>query len=298
MSFLGENIKIHFAGSDGQIGAYIALNRAKVHYRLFSCYRYIVNKNPSDNFQLPEKNILFEEMNYYDHIIQDSGLFTLMFGAQKGKKQTRQSLIDWQDKLIAFVQQNNLNVTCVEIDCQKILSVEDAWFLRERMRKLLKNRQINVFHFEDGKKGLDRLIEFSDYIAFSVPELRIIKPDTFREDVQRLVEYTKSKKPNIDIHLLGCTDFVMLGQNKICTSSDSTSWLQGVKYTTMHDGNSERNMKDIRKDLFKKRETEILLFAKEKNIELKEKSLENCVKASLCASMSKKRYENISGDQE
>ena len=36
------------------------------------------------------------------------------------------------------------------------------------------NRIINVFHIEDGMKGLDRLIEFSDYIAVSVPELRIL----------------------------------------------------------------------------------------------------------------------------
>ena len=37
------------------------------------------------------------------------------------------------------------------------------------------NRIINVFHIEDGQKGLDRLIEYSDYIALSVPELRILK---------------------------------------------------------------------------------------------------------------------------
>ena len=70
--------------------------------------------------------------------------------------------------------------TCVEIDCQKVLGVEDAWYFRERMRRRLKNPQINVFHFEDGRRGLDRLIDFSSYIALSIPELRIIKPKTFR----------------------------------------------------------------------------------------------------------------------
>ena len=37
------------------------------------------------------------------HVIQDSGLFTLMFGAGKGQAQTLESLTEWQDKLIAFV---------------------------------------------------------------------------------------------------------------------------------------------------------------------------------------------------
>ena len=64
-----------------------------------------------------------ENMN---HIIQDSGLFTLMFGAKKGEKQTKETLTLWQDKLIKFVLENDLNSTCVEIDCQKV------WVLRKR----------------------------------------------------------------------------------------------------------------------------------------------------------------------
>ena len=35
-------------------------------------------------------------------------------------------------------------------------------------------------------RGLDSLIDFSDYIALSIPELRIIKPKTFREDTRYL----------------------------------------------------------------------------------------------------------------
>ena len=72
----------------------------------------------------------------------------------------------------------------VEVDCQKILSPEIAWKFRKEMKRLLPdNRIINVFHLEDGKKGLDRLIDFSDYIAISVPELRIHKNRTYKTDV-------------------------------------------------------------------------------------------------------------------
>lgn len=92
------------------------------------------------------------------------------------------------------MQQNNLRCTCVELDCQKVLGVREAWYFRERMKKLLDNPQINVFHFEDGMRGLDSMIDFSDYIALSIPELRIIKPKTFREDTRYLTHYIKNRK--------------------------------------------------------------------------------------------------------
>ena len=155
------------------------------------------------------------------HTIQDSGLFTLMFGARKGKKD--EALINkWYDGLVEFTLQHGQNVTCVEIDCQKILGVEKAWEFRERIRKDLPcNRIINVFHFEDGKEGLDRLIEFSDYIAISVPELRILKKKNM---VPKLARYIKSRKPDIDIHLLGCTELALIKECSFCTSADSTTW--------------------------------------------------------------------------
>ena len=198
-----NNIKVHFAGSDGGEIFYAALLAAQTKYRLFSCYKYILKRRPDDDFRLPADHVIRVQDTVNRHVIQDSGLFTLMFGAGKGQTQTLESLTEWQDKLIAFVQQNDLRCTCVELDCQKVLGVREAWYLRERMKKLLDNPQINVFHFEDGMRGLDSLIDFSDYIALSIPELRIIKPKTFREDTRYLTHYIKNRKPEIDIHLLG-----------------------------------------------------------------------------------------------
>lgn len=234
-----NNIKVHFAGSDGGEIFYAALLAAQTKYRLFSCYKYILKRRPDDDFRLPADHVIRVQDTVNRHVIQDSGLFTLMFGAGKGQTQTLESLTEWQDKLIAFVQQNDLRCTCVELDCQKVLGVREAWYLRERMKKLLDNPQINVFHFEDGMRGLDSLIDFSDYIALSIPELRIIKPKTFREDTRYLTHYIKNRKPEIDIHLLGCTDVKMIAQNSFCTSADSTSWLSGVKYGWFDDGNQK-----------------------------------------------------------
>ena len=71
------------------------------------------------------------------------------------------------------------------------------------------------------------MIEFSDYIAISVPELRIAGKASW---VPQLAAYIKQKKPSIDIHLLGCTQLDILRQCKFCTSADSTTWTIGKRY--------------------------------------------------------------------
>lgn len=230
---LGSNLKVHFAGSDNSIPHLVTANLANVHYSLWTCYPFIANKRPEDDFTMGKEDLFVPRIiqPMRKHIIMDSGLFTLMFGAKKHEKQTLETLTAWQDKTAKFVTQNNLTCTCVEIDCQKVLGVEEAWHFRERMKRVMpNNRHINVFHLEDGPKGLDRLIEFSDYIAISVPEMRIHRPKTYKKEVTYLANYIKNKKPSIDIHLLGCTERGLLEQNKFCTSADSTSWLSANRY--------------------------------------------------------------------
>lgn len=244
---LGQNIKVHFAGSDYQQSCIDSLELARVHYRLYTVFPAIINKKPGDDFR-DKTGVVQRQEKLFNHVIMDSGLFTLMFGGKKGVKQTRETLTEWQDKTFEFVKQNNLKGTCVDLDCQKLLGVEEAWYFRKRMRDKLPNRQINVFHYEDGRKGLDRLIEFSDYIALSIPEIRIVHPKTFREDTHALACYIKNKKPEIDIHLLGCTDKKMLQQNRFCTTADSSSWTGVYRFATIQ-GNSVYNLKpDILQD--------------------------------------------------
>jgi hypothetical protein len=87
-----------------------------------------------------------------------------------------------------------------------------------------------VFHIEDGQKGLDRLIEFSGYLAVGAPELRIVKGKAYKEAVYRLASYIKNNKPDIDVHLLGCTEKSVLNKCWFCTSADSTSWEEVNRY--------------------------------------------------------------------
>ena len=299
MSMLGRNVKVHFAGSDGEEIFYEALNAADVHYRLYSCYKYIVNRRPGDDFTLPEDHVIRHQCQHQRHVIQDSGLFTLMFGAGKGQKQTVQTLTAWQDKLIEFVKQNEIYPSVVEIDCQKVLGVKEAWYFRERLKKLLPDRkQINVFHFEDGIKGLDRLIEFSDYVAVSVPEWRIVKAASHKKDIRYITHYIKNKKPEIDIHLLGCTDFRIIKENNFCTSSDSTSWLSGVKYGYIDDGIRKQHIKSFKREIFAERQRRVKALLDSRGVELRERTLTYSTNASICATICKDLYARSAGPQD
>lgn len=231
---LGENLKVHFAGAEAFDRAYIC-HDAGVQYFLFTVLPFIM-----DQFNIKWGHIdSLKDIPAYtrvpqfsNHCIMDSGLFSLMFGACRDVRPDEKFIRRYKDAIVDFVKENQLNtITCVECDCQKLLGVDIAWDLRKQMRKQLpNNRIINVFHFEDGKKGLDSLIDFSEYIAISVPELRIVKPKTYKEDVYRLASYIKERKPEIDIHLLGGTEFEMVKRCKFCTSADSTSWTSAVRF--------------------------------------------------------------------
>lgn len=295
---LGDNCKVHFAGSDGEEIFHAALKAADVKYRLYSCFPFIDKRKINDDFTLPDNSIIKIQDREMKHVIQDSGLFTLMFGAGKNRDVNHEYLINWQDKLIKFVLQNKLKCTCVEIDCQKLLGVDEAWFFRKRMKDRLPNRQINVFHYEDGKDGFDRLIDFSDYIAISIPELRIVKPKTYKKDAVNLAKYAKKRKPSIDIHMLGCTEYSMLKDIAFCTTADSTSWLSGVKYGYFDDGIKKGHISTFRTHIIEERKKQIILIENERGIKMNERTLRYTTRASLCASICKQRYAELAGDQD
>jgi len=171
-----SNIKVHFAGAENLIRSNLILNGSGSNYSLFTIFPFLCDKfNIKHGYQ--NKGLSYSEVsnnNYLNskHCIQDSGLFSLMFGSYKGIKDEK-FINNWYYNLIETTLSGGFKGTVVEVDCQKVLGVKKAWDLRIKMKNNLpNNRQINVFHKEDGQKGLDQLIEFSDYIAISVPELR------------------------------------------------------------------------------------------------------------------------------
>jgi hypothetical protein len=221
----GGNIKVHFAAAE-QIDFALIAHEAGIKYFLWTVFPFIGDYFNLDPYPITVDSLFSPRVleKISNNTIMDSGLFTLMFGSRAGKRDTV-FMEKYLEALMDFVISHKLKSTCVEIDCQKILGPEEAWRFRLQMRDKLPNRQINVLHYEDGQDGLDRLIEFSDYMGISVQEIHKKTGKDYKNRTYKLVSYIKNKKPDIDIHLLGATDKQLLNQCRFCTSADSTSWM-------------------------------------------------------------------------
>jgi hypothetical protein len=287
-----KNIKIHFAGCE-VMNKYIPLAELNVRYTLYTAFPFLERhcftkpKSPLMPCHLKHNPNLIPQFikSNSQHCIQDSGLFTLMFGSQKGER-GEQFMDKWYNELINFSAEYSKGITIVEVDCQKVLGVKKAWEYRKRLKAdLPNNRQINVFHKEDKQKGLDELIEFSDYIAISVPELRFLKQSNY---VVKIANYIKNKKPDIDIHLLGCTEKKLLVQLKFCTSSDSTSWVAGQRYGHIQGYYNK----------YIKKEKTLNLYGEEKFNNIRKWNSEiNSLGLILAIHYHKQLYTNLVGDQ-
>lgn len=225
------NIKVHFAGAESMIRSKLILKGSEINYSLFTIYPFLVDrfgiKHGYQTKGFEYKEVANHNYDHSKHTIQDSGFFSVMFGSYSGDKDEK-FVQSWYQGLVDMVRDGGYLGTLVEVDAQKVIGPKKTWRLRERLKiDLPENRQINVFHIEDGQKGLDRMIEFSDYIAISVPELRATGKKNYTE---RLANYIKSKKPSIDIHLLGCTENKLLRSLRFCSSADSTSWVSLNKF--------------------------------------------------------------------
>lgn len=296
MHSLGDNVKVHFVYNGGPEG--IALDLASVQYRLYSCYDYIKSKKANESMKVNSESFtnIMKDMSEKKHIIQDSGLFTFLFGSDANVTMDYDAITNWQTKLTRFVLENKITASIVECDAQRLIGVEKTWELREKLRHdLPHNKIINVFHLQDDKESLNKLIDFSDYIAISVPELRIHKKGTYREDTHTLAKYIKSRKPSIDIHLLGCTEAKMLRDNDFCTSSDSSSWLGFVRYGTLQN----RHMRDLNSDAKKQVMAELEAYKIENGTRDMKDSLNNWIIANtISARHHLYRYINDAGPQD
>ena len=294
-----QNLKVHFAGLENQDFAEVLHELSGINYSLFTVFPFIAEQvgiKPLRMKACTEQAPLYLQQASR-HTIMDSGLFTLMFGAHAGKRDEK--FIDtWYNLIVDFVYKSGYKGTVVEVDCQKVLGVDAAWNFRRRMKKDLPNKQINVFHIEDGQKGLDEMIEFADYIAISVPELRAIGK---KQHTEKLANYIKNKKPEIDIHLLGCTENKLLERLNFCSSSDSTSWQQVNRfgYLKMHNGNKTLSIQNgkISIEKLKKRYSPKLENLISKWYEPTDKRFDYMSKFALAGEMLVKQYTIHAGNQ-
>lgn len=228
---LPDNIKVHFASMESTNHIRI-IGEMGVQYALYSAFPYVFKKLFGKKGGTTEKDRTIPIMleGNMKHVIQDSGLFSLLYGS-KSHLATEDIVYRWYDALVEWTKEHGQDVTVVEIDCQDILGQDVAWKLRERLREDLPNNRImNVFHLSDGVKGLDKLIEFSDYIGIGSGT-----PNNSSQTMFEVSSYIKSKNPNIDIHLLGCTTPKTIKKCSFCTSCDSVSWVSPLRFGWLGD---------------------------------------------------------------
>jgi len=213
-------MKLYFGGD----GRYIdpPLVKAGVQYRLASYY-YIEKK---------ETNV--SALADYRHVIIDSGLFSFMFGAgSDGETFDVARARVWMNQYVEWIRLGLLpGATFVEVDAQVLIGVDETWTLRHEFRELV-GPDVDVmcvYHLPDGNP--DRLIDFADYIAVGMPELRkALSP----QERRRVVSYiaTKAHRLGKRVHLLGTVETEYLRDFRFCTSCDTSCWLNTVRYGKM-----------------------------------------------------------------
>jgi hypothetical protein len=186
-------------------------------------------------------------------LIVDSGLFSLMFGTKKGMlPRTFDAYRDYTLRYIEALDQAGYRGLFVESDTQKLLGMDATHRLREEF-KPFGGRVIYVWHAPEGLDGLDKLALEQDYIALSVPELRVtvgggthsMGSDRYKQAVFALLKRihktcADAGKLPPRIHLLGCT-VPELMMTPLAYTCDSTSWISGVRYnqSSLHTGNGK-----------------------------------------------------------
>lgn len=273
-------------------------SEAGVRYGLFTIYPFLMRKlklpvlfNP---YRPLDENIDIAATvpKCFKHCILDSGVFSLIYGAAREYAKERKFMELWYDEYARYVAEHNIDAVVVEYDCQKILGVETAWNYRRRLSRDLPNHRImHVVHLEDKYEGLLKIVDFTDYLGVPVSEWRANRRATYVSDIQRICNIAKARKPDIDIHLLGCTEPRLIRACRFCTSCDSTSWLRMVRYGSLN-GYRRRNLS---KSLLQKtKETIPHICAKFKKTDRSEDIL---AEIYLSAKIHRSIYQTWFGDQ-
>lgn len=217
-------MKIYAAGNSEHMEAVHA-----VGLRMLCSYWYMKN-----NSSPPELSLMDETS------IMDSGLFSLMFGAEKGTlPSTHEAYEEYTNQYLEAIDRWGYKGFFVESDVHRLLGMESVFKLRELYRPF-GSRVIHVWHYPEGEDGLKRLAVAHDYIAISVPELRLLSGQKKGEKdlstnrvvpmllniVRDACQQAGVKMPRV--HLLGGT-VKSLMETTQAYSADSTSWLYGVR---------------------------------------------------------------------
>lgn len=225
-------------------------------WRLFS-YLYIQKlSDPGIVVRMFESNSM----------IIDSGLFSFMFGSEKGRLDPIYEVYrDYTKQYLSDLNEWGYAGWIVESDTHRLLGMKAT----KRLRKLFEekeDRTIFVWHQPEGLDGLEKLALRYDYVALSIPELRMLAGNGIvgggSDVVPRMVNdllariHSVCKRNGVlppKVHLLGCTSERMM-QTRLAWSCDSTSWLSGVRFGNgyvWHPTNGLRSV-GLRSEMFRR----------------------------------------------
>lgn len=186
---------------------------------------YIVRSRP--------KTIEKIKKRQWDDFLLDSGAYSFLAQQMKGKG----AKVDWDkyvEEYIEFIKENRVE-KFFELDIDSVVGIKEVERLRAKLEKGVGRKCIPVWHVSRGKDYFVKMCKEYDYIAFGgiltdgVSTKKIIK---------YLPWFTKTAhKYGCKIHGLGltCKGIEKLGLD----TADSTSWLSGGRFGSLHQFDGE-----------------------------------------------------------
>ena len=153
-----------------------------------------------------------------ENFLLDSGAFSFMSGA----KCTKESLLKYLDKYIAFINKHNVKYF-FELDVDTIFGIEFVEEMRRKLERETGKQCIPVWHKGRGIEYWKKMVDNYKYIAIGGLVFHVKKQEW--PLIKKMVDYAYSK--GVKVHGLGFTKTKDLDKYKFY-SVDSSSWLSSA----------------------------------------------------------------------
>lgn len=154
-----------------------------------------------------------------ENFLLDSGAFSYMNGA----KCTKEMLLKYLDRYIAFIKENDVKYF-FELDVDVIFGIEFVEEMREKLERETGKKCIPVWHKGRGIEYWKKMVKEYKYIAIGGLAAKNIKQQEYPL-IKKMVDYAYFK--GVKVHGLGFTKTKEL-QNYKFYSVDSSSWLSSA----------------------------------------------------------------------
>jgi len=221
-------VKIFLAGNDGAEYA-IVLHALGYPYRLCS-YFYLTGPRSRARDMVLD---CVRESPPDAEWIMDSGLYSFMFGAEKGTLTTFADYQKYAVDYVAAMKDWGWKHAIVECDVQRVLGVPETNKLRDEVFRPSGLETIYVWHIPEGEEGLTKLAKQERRVALSVPEFRGVLGrglGPHKAIMQGLRLIREAQRADQRVHLLGNTERALVKAPLPADTCDSTSWLAGGQY--------------------------------------------------------------------